>query len=169
MELEIERGIMNTEFNGILGGQVNLQSQLNRIRTPAATRKVNNIINSNKNIVKGAGTPIKTATDYQQVMRVRDSDVQLKRLGNNISSLSDSLNEVNTVSNSFTEARDDLLQIKEIVQSAINNNLGSLEEQEAKQAELDNLVQDLGDIARNTTLGGREVFSGNLNFKYSYW
>ena len=138
----------STEFSGILSGQANLQSQLDKIRTPAAARKINKIIDNNTNIVKGAGTPIKSEVDYQEVMKVRESDVQLKRLGNSINSLSDSLNEVTNVSNSFGEARENLLQIKEIVGDALNNNLGNFAEKEAQQAKLIDLVQDLGGIAK---------------------
>ncbi|NQY78901.1 MAG: hypothetical protein HRT47_01160 [Candidatus Caenarcaniphilales bacterium] len=154
---------MNTEFGGILGGQVNLQSQLSRLRRPAASRKVTKMIDSNTNIVKGAGSPIKGKTDYQQVMKVRQSNVELRRLDNNISSLTDSLNEVTGVSNSFTQARDDLLAIKEIVQDALNGTLGTIEQQEAKQAELDSLITDLDDVANNATISGRKVFNGNFN------
>lgn len=154
---------MNAEFGGILGGQVNLQSQLDRLRSPASTRKVNKMIDANTSIVKGAGSPVKSKTDYQQVMKVRQSNVELKRLDNSISSLSDSLNEVTGVSNSFTQARDDLLAIKSIVEDALNGSLGSIEQQEAKQAEFDDLIADLDDVAKNATIGGKEVFDGNFN------
>lgn len=154
---------MNAEFSGILGGQVNLQSQLERLRSPASTRKINKMIDSNTSIVKGADSPIKVKTDYQQVMKVRQSDVELKRLNNNINSLADSLNEVAGVSNSFTQAREDLLAIKNIVKSAHDGTLGTTEQQEAKQAELNALITDLDDVTKNTTINGKKVFDGNFN------
>ncbi|NQY78900.1 MAG: hypothetical protein HRT47_01155 [Candidatus Caenarcaniphilales bacterium] len=90
---------MNTDFGGILGSQANLKSQIDRLRSPASTRKVNKMISTNTSIVKGAGSTIKAKTDYQQVMKVRQSNAELRRLDNSISSQQEILIEQNALIN----------------------------------------------------------------------
>ena len=149
----------STDLDGILAGHLNLQSQLDKIKNSTSSRKVQNIINSNQNIVKGAGSPIKSEIDYQEVIKVRDSNIKLKRLNNSITQLSESRKEISTISKNFEHAEKNLLEIKNIVESAIEANPENTDQQEI----LNQLIKDLDSIARNSEINGRKVFDGNLN------
>lgn len=158
---------MNLEFNGNLSEKLSLDLELDRLRSSASTRKINRIINNNTSIVKGAGSPIKTKSDFQKVIRVRQSNFNLKMVDNNINSLVDSLNEVTEVANNFTQAKDNLLAIKNIIQDARDGHLDSTDKQKKKKAELNELTRDLNDIAKNARINGKEVFDGNFNVTIS--
>ena len=151
---------MNTEFNSILGSKTRLSNQLNRLRSPTNTRAISRIRQEN---TTARGTPIKVKVDYQKVIRTRDSNNKLRKINNSIESLTDSFNEVSTVSNSFTQAKADLLAIKEIVEDTLNGNVETIEEQVAKQKDLNALVADLDGLSETATIGGRSVFNGNFN------
>ncbi|NQY78902.1 MAG: hypothetical protein HRT47_01165 [Candidatus Caenarcaniphilales bacterium] len=152
---------MNSEFSSILSGQLDLQAQLGKVKPSSASRKVAEIVDSNTNIKKGAGTPIKSKTDYQEVIKVRESNIELKRLNNSINQLGESRSEVSSVSNNFDQAKEDLMTLKNILEDAKNGNLGP--QTSSKQEEFNKLVNNLDDIAKNAKIGDKKVFDGNFN------
>ncbi|MCH2227561.1 MAG: hypothetical protein MK033_07285 [Candidatus Caenarcaniphilales bacterium] len=65
---------MNTEFTGILQSQARLTEELGKPRNSSSIRAIAKIQSSP--IYSGkTGTPVKVKTDYQEVMRLRESDI----------------------------------------------------------------------------------------------